>query len=67
MTRGDKRALALLGGVALVTLVAEQPTANIRLLTHDRTDPAPHVMKVAADLGVVGVSLLYTWTVDSLR
>ena len=54
-------------GVALIALVAKHPTADIRLLTHDRADPAPHVMKVAADLGVIGVSVLYTWTVDRLR
>ena len=67
MQRERKRAMAVLAAVAMLTLAAQQPTANIRLLTHDRTDPAPRVMKVAADLGVVGISVLYTWTVDSLR
>ncbi len=62
-----KRAVALLAGTALIALVAKHPTADIRLLTHDRTDPSPHVMRAALDLGVVGVSVLYTWTVDRLR
>ena len=67
MLRERKRALAVIAGVGLLALAVKQPTADIRLLTHDRTDPAPRVMKVAADLGVIGVSFLYTYTVDRLR
>ncbi len=67
MRRNPKQALAVMAGVGLLALAAKQPTADIRLLTHDRGDPAPRVMKVAADLGVIGVSVLYTWTVDRLR
>ena len=59
-----KRAVALLAGAALVALVAKHPSADIRVLTHDHSDPAPHVMRAALDLGVVGVSILYTWTVE---
>jgi hypothetical protein len=65
--RERKRALAVMAGVGLLALAAKQPTADIRLLTHDRGDPAPRVMKVAADLGLVGVSFLYTYTVNRLR
>ena len=67
MRRERKQALAVVAGVAVLALAAEQPTADIRLITHDHADPAPRVMKVAADLGVVGVTVLYTWTVDRLR
>ena len=67
MRREGKQAIAVIAGVGLLALAAKQPTADIRLLTHDRADPAPRVMKVAADLGVVGVNVLYTWTVDRLR
>lgn len=67
MRRESKRAVALVAGVGLMALAVNHPTADIRLLTHERSDPAPHVMKVAADLGVIGVSVLYTWTVDRLR
>ena len=67
MRRESKRAVALVAGVALIALTAKHPTANIRLLTHDRSDPAPHVMQAAVDLGMIGVSVLYTWTVNRLR
>ena len=67
MRRENRRAVALMAGVGLVILAAKQPTADVRLLTHDRGDPAPRVVKFAADLGVVGVSVLYTWTVNRLR
>ncbi|MEG8014169.1 MULTISPECIES: hypothetical protein [unclassified Sphingomonas] len=43
------------------------PTADFRLITHDRSDPAPRRMQAAVDLGLVGVSILYTWTVDRLH
>lgn len=67
MRRESRRTMALVAGVGLLALAARHPTADIRLLTHDRADPAPRVMKVVADLGVIGVSVLYTWTVDRLR
>jgi hypothetical protein len=31
-------------------------------LTHDIGDPQPHRVQAALDLGLVGVSILYTWT-----
>jgi hypothetical protein len=52
-------------GVAL--LAVRHPTADIRLITHDVGDPSPHHMRAAADFGLVGISILYTWTVDRLR
>jgi hypothetical protein len=67
MRRESRRAVALVAGIGLMTLAVNHPTADIRVLTHERTDPAPRVMKVVADLGVIGVSVLYTWTVDRLR
>lgn len=57
-------AAAALGTAALV---AHHPTADIRLLTHEASDPAPHRMKAAIDLGLVGVSVLYTWTERRIR
>lgn len=67
MRRESRRAVALVAGVGLLALAARHPTADVRFLNHDRADPAPRVMKVALDLGVIGVSVLYTWTVDRLR
>ena len=43
------------------------PTVDLRLVTHDVRDPAPHRMQAAVDFGLVGVSVLYTWTVNRLR
>ena len=53
--------------LALLCLAARHPTADIRVLTHDAADPSPHRMQAAVDLGLVGVSVLYTWTVKRLR
>lgn len=52
-------------GLAVISL--RHPTADIRLITHDVRDPAPHRVQAAVDLGLVGVSILYTWTVGTLR
>lgn len=63
---GRRKALILAGG-ALALVAVRHPTADIRLITHDVGDPAPRRMQAAIDLGLVGVSVLYTWTVRSLR
>lgn len=54
----------MIGVVAALALVAiaRHPSADIRILTHDATDPMPHEIKAAFDLGVVGISILVTWT-----
>lgn len=58
----DRRKLAV-AGIALALLLAlRHPTPDIRLLTHDIGDPHPHRVQAAIDLGLVGVSVLYTWT-----
>jgi hypothetical protein len=63
----DRRLLVIAAaGVAVLALGVRHPTADIRLLTHDRADPAPHRMQAAIDLGLVGVTVLYTWTVRRL-
>ena len=57
-------ALALmLAGVAVV----RHPTADIQILTHDATDPSPHKVQAALDLGIVAVKLLVTWTANHLN
>lgn len=49
--------------LALVALVAlRHPTADLRIMTHEARDTAPHRVQAAIDLGLVGVSILYTWT-----
>ncbi|PTW48965.1 hypothetical protein C8J25_101466 [Sphingomonas faeni] len=64
--RNRKLVLAV-AGLALVTLAVRHPTAEFRLLTHEKSDPSPHRMQAVVDFGLVGVSVLYTWTVNRLR
>jgi len=52
-------AVATLG---LIAAIARHPTADVRVLTHEANDPAPHRMQAAIDIGIVGFSFLYTWT-----
>lgn len=60
----DRRLITFaVAGLALVAVAQRHPTADFRLLTHDAADPAPRRMQAAVDLGLVGVSVLYTWTV----
>ena len=50
--------VGIVAALALIA-VARHPSADIRILTHESTDPAPHQVKAALDLGLFGVSLLY--------
>lgn len=59
--------MVAVAAVGLLLATAHRPTADIRILTHDATDPAPHRMQAAVDLGLVAVNVLYTWTVRRLR
>ena len=65
--RNRKATLVIAGLVALTALTARHPTADIRLITHDSSDPSPHRMQAAVDFGLIGVSVLYTWTVNRLH
>ena len=48
--------------LALVLLAVRHPSASLRIDTHVSGDPAPHSVQAAVDLGVAGVSLLWTWS-----
>lgn len=49
--------------VALLIVAAiRQPSADIRILTHDAGDSAPHKVMAALDLGILAVHVLVTWT-----
>jgi hypothetical protein len=54
----------IFGGIAVLALIVavRHPSADIQILTHDATDRTPHQVKAAIDLGLVGVSVLVTWT-----
>lgn len=57
------RHIGLIAGAALLLIVAaRQPSADIKLLTHDAHDPSPHQVQAAVDLGVMTFTILYTWT-----
>ena len=62
----NRRIGLVLAVIGLGTLAARHPTAELRLVTHDLTDPSPRRMQAAVDLGLIGVSILYTWTVRRL-
>ena len=65
--RNHKGTLLIAGLVTLTAIAMRHPTVDVRLVTHDVRDPAPHRMQAAVDFGLVGVSVLYTWTVSRLR
>ncbi|RMB28456.1 hypothetical protein C8J44_1014 [Sphingomonas sp. PP-CE-3A-406] len=65
--RNHKGTLLIAGLVTLTAIAVRHPTVDLRLVTHDVRDPAPHRMQAAVDFGLVGVSVLYTWTVNRLR
>jgi hypothetical protein len=63
----NRRIGILLGAALLLVVVARHPSADLRILTHDATDPAPHRFQAALDLGLMGISVLVTWTGKQLR
>lgn len=48
--------------LAAVSFAAPDHQATIRILTHDPRDLAPQQVQAAVDLGLVGVSVLVTWS-----
>jgi hypothetical protein len=63
----NRKAVLAIAGLALMALAVRHPTADIRIITHDASDRSPHRMQAAVDIGLVAVSVLYTWTVSRLR
>jgi len=55
-----------LAAAALLILAARHPSASINILTHDQSDRAPHRMQAALDTGLFAISLLITWTANSI-
>ena len=58
------RILVLAGIAALALIVAASPShrANITIFAHRQDDSAPQRLQAAIDLGIVGVSILVTWS-----
>jgi uncharacterized membrane protein len=61
-----KRALLAIAGACTLVTVARPISADIRVLTHDASDLAPHRVQTALNLGVLAVNVLVTWT-DHVR
>lgn len=62
-----KVAVAGVGAVMLMAAAMNPPQANIRILTHDVADTAPHKIEAAVDFGIAAMSLLITWTTRSIQ
>ncbi|UIJ44694.1 hypothetical protein LZK98_16800 [Sphingomonas cannabina] len=63
--RNRSVAFIILAALLLVAAV-RHPTVDIRILTHDATDLAPHQVRTAIDTGVVAINLLVTWSGEHL-
>lgn len=59
--------IAAVAALALLALVSPHNRADIRILTHDKGDLSPHKMQAVIDLGIVAISVLYTWTAKVVR
>jgi hypothetical protein len=57
-----RRTGLIIAAAALLIMAARHPSADLRILTHDRGDNAPHSFRAALDLGLMAVSVLITWT-----
>lgn len=57
-----RRAALVVAALGLVVVTARHPTADVKLITHAASDPSPVRFQAAIDLGLMGVSILYTWS-----
>ena len=53
-----KRIVISATGAMLALVALRHPTADLRIMTHEARDTAPHRVQAAIDLGLVGVSIL---------
>jgi hypothetical protein len=58
----NRRIALVAAALGLCLVSVKHPTADLRLITHHADDPAPVRVRAAIDLGLVGISILYTWT-----
>lgn len=61
-----RRVFLMLGVLALAVMLIRHPSADLRIITHDITDPAPRRLEAALDMGVFAMSLIVTWTARSI-
>lgn len=64
----DSRRRTVIAGcaLALAVVAVRHPTADVRFINHESWDNAPHRFQAAVDLGLMGVSVLVTWTSSRL-
>lgn len=62
----DRRKYLAAGALALALVAVQHPTANIKVLAHDRADPSPARVEAVVDLGLMAVSVLVTWSARRL-
>ncbi|AJP72973.1 hypothetical protein [Sphingomonas hengshuiensis] len=62
MTRRNRIILAGAAALALVAFASPQHRASIQILAHDQGDVSPRRIQAVVDLGLVGVSVLVTWS-----
>ncbi|MFL9841245.1 hypothetical protein ABS767_09745 [Sphingomonas sp. ST-64] len=69
MDQLSKRRIALAaGGASLLAIGAiAHPSADIHIITHEASDISPRKVQAAVDVGVMAVSVLYTWTERTIR
>ncbi|THD34854.1 MAG: hypothetical protein E7773_14460 [Sphingomonas sp.] len=60
MRRG--RTILIAAALLAIVAVARHPSADIEILTHQASDPAPHRVHAVVDLGIVAINFLLTWT-----
>jgi hypothetical protein len=66
MDRRKAGFLVVTAGLFGLAAAMPHPQADIRILAHEKSDLAPRTMRAAVDLGLVGVSVLVTWTAERL-
>lgn len=57
-----RRTILAAAAILAVVALARHPSADIEILTHQASDPAPHRVQAAVDLGIVAVKFVLTWT-----
>ncbi len=62
MDRRKAGFLVVAAGLFGLAMAAPHPQASIQILAHEKGDLSPERVKAAFDLGMVGVSVLVTWT-----
>lgn len=61
-----RRIWLICGMLVLAVMLVRHPTANIHIIMHDVSDPAPHKIEAVVDLGLFALSLLVTWTAKGM-